>query len=325
MRILVTGGAGYIGGVFVRAARDAGHEVMVIDSLTTGHAESVPSGVEFVHDDLRNRAAIAPLLRRADAVLHFAALSIVGDSINDPVSYYRENLGGFISLLEAVKECGPRMLIFSSSAAVYGNGEGRPFREDDPCLPVNPYGGTKLAMEQTLAHVAPALGLTSFSLRYFNAAGAVADHGEAHSPETHLIPLALDAALGLRELTLFGTDYPTPDGSCIRDYIHVSDLAEAHLTALDALAAGDAGGALNLGTGTGRSVKEVAAVVEQVTGRALPMKVGPRRIGDPALLVAAVDGAAERLGWRASRSNLTEIIEAAWGWHQEFKERGAQS
>ena len=324
MRILVTGGAGYIGGTFIRAARAAGHEVAVIDNLSTGHAESVPEGIEFARGDLRDRSLLLPLLRRSEAVLHFAALSIVGDSISDPVGYYRENLGGWLSLLEGIRECGPKRLIFSSSAAVYGDGEGRPFREDDPCLPVNPYGGTKLAMEQTLSHAAPALGLACYSLRYFNAAGAVAGHGEAHSPETHLIPLALEAALGLRELTLFGTDYDTPDGTCIRDYIHVADLADAHLAALDALASGDAGGTLNLGTGTGSSVREVIAAVEAATGAPLPVRMGERRVGDPARLVAAVDRAAERLGWLAKRSSLSEIVASAWDWERGRREERAE-
>lgn len=316
MNILVTGGAGYIGGAFVRAALAAGHAVTVVDNFSTGHREAVPADADLMAGDLRERARIEPLLAASDAVVHFAALSIVGDSVADPVGYYRENLGGFLSLLESIQGAGgPERLVFSSSAAVYGRGDGRPFEEDAPCRPVNPYGGTKLAMEQTLAHAAGRLGLRYFSLRYFNAAGALPDHGERHEPETHLVPLALEAALGLRELTLFGEDYPTPDGSCIRDYVHVADLAEAHLAALDALAPADAvGGVLNLGTGRGHSVREVVASVERVTGRTLPLSSGPRREGDPARLVAAVARAAERLGWAAARPDLDDIVDSAWAW-----------
>jgi len=313
MRILVTGGAGYIGGAFVRASLAAGHEPVVLDNLSTGHADAVPDGVELVRADLRERSVLDPLLAASDAVVHFAALSIVPDSIADPVTYYGENLGGFLALLEGVRENGPARLVFSSSAAVYGDGSGRPFREEDATLPVNPYGGTKLAMEQTLAHVAPALGLRAFSLRYFNAAGALPDHGERHDPETHLVPLALEAALGLRTLTVFGEDYDTPDGTCIRDYVHVADLAEAHLAALAALERGE-GGVLNLGTGEGRSVREVLAAVERVTERTLPVARGPRRAGDPARLVASVDRAAAVLGWRAARPDLDGIVASAWDW-----------
>ena len=311
MRILITGGAGYIGGAFLRKAREAGHEAAVIDNLRTGWRDALPRDVEFIHADIRERDRLEPLLARCDAVVHFAALSIVADSIADPVGYYRENLGAFLALLEGIKACGPARLIFSSSAAVYGAGCGRPFAESDPCLPVNPYGGTKLAMEQTLTHAAPALGLGYFCLRYFNAAGALADHGERHEPETHLIPLALQAAQGKRRLTVFGRDYDTPDGSCIRDYIHIADLAEAHLAALAAIDAG-ASGILNLGTGRGHSVLEVMAAVERVTGRVLPVSDGPRREGDPARLVAAVGEAQRVLGWRANRPHLDEIVESAW-------------
>ncbi len=316
MRILVTGGAGYIGAGFVRAALAAGHELTVLDNLSTGHRDSVPAAARFLRADIRERGILEPALAEADAVLHFAALSIVGDSMADPVGYYRENLGGFLALLEGIRKVGgPKRLVFSSSAAVYGQGEGRPFTEDAPTRPVNPYGGTKLAMEQTLAHVAPSLDLRYFCLRYFNAAGALADHGERHDPETHLIPLALEAALGLRELTLFGEDYPTPDGSCLRDYIHIADLAEAHLAALAALESGpDPSGVLNLGTGRGHSVKEVLASVNRVTGRAPVVRSGPRREGDPAVLVAAVDRAETLLGWRAARPELDEIVASAWSW-----------
>jgi UDP-glucose 4-epimerase len=325
MRILVTGGAGYIGGTFVRAALSAGHEVVVLDNLSTGQLSAVPEGAEFVQADIRERSRLETALSRCDAVVHFAALSIISDSVTDPVGYYRENLGSFLALLDGIKVCGPRRLIFSSSAAVYGHGSGKLFLEDDPCSPVNPYGGTKLAMEQTLAHVAGALDLKWFALRYFNAAGAVPGHGESHDPETHLIPLALEAALGQRELKIFGRDYDTADGTCIRDYIHVRDLARAHLAALAALdmepretgsggPQNSNGGIVNLGTGLGQSVLEVLASVERVTGRSLNAESVPRREGDPPLLVAGVERAAEVLGWEAETVSLDEIVASAWEW-----------
>ncbi len=311
MRLLVTGGAGYIGGAFVRNALAAGHEVTVLDNLSTGHRDAVPEAARFVEGDIRQRDRVDELLAGSEAVVHFAALSIVSDSIADPVGYYRENLGGFLALMEAVAESPVRKLIFSSSAAVYGAGEGRPFKEDDPRRPVNPYGGTKLAIEETLEHVAPGLDLDFASLRYFNAAGGLDDHGERHDPETHLIPLALEAAASGGELGLFGTDYPTPDGTCIRDYIHLEDLAAAHLKALEALGDG-LRTALNLGTGSGFSVREVLDCVKNVTGMPLNVSETARREGDPALLVADVRKAWELLAWRAEKTELSDIIESAW-------------
>lgn len=314
MRILVTGGAGYIGGAFLRAALAAGHSLSVIDNLSTGHVDSLPAGVRFQQADLRERRWLDPLLAESEAVVHFAARSLVGESVADPVGYYRDNLGSFLGLLAGIEAVGgPRRLVFSSSAAVYGHGEGRPFRESDPCRPVNPYGGTKLAMEQVLGHAAARLKLRYFSLRYFNAAGAVAEHGERHEPETHLIPLALAAAAGGEPLTLFGEDYATPDGSCVRDYVHVADLATAHLAALAALEAPvDPSGPLNLGTGEGHSVKEVIASVERVTGRPVPLRRGARRPGDPARLVAAVDKARAAIGWAPRHTGLDAIVASAW-------------
>jgi len=322
MRILVTGGAGYIGGAFLRAALAAGHTLQVIDNLSTGHADSLPAGLPFTRADLRERRWLDPLLAESEAVVHFAARSLVAESMADPVGYYRDNVGSFLALLAGMAECGPRLLVVSSSAAVYGHGEDRPFREEDPCRPVNPYGGTKLAMEQVLAHAASRLGLGYFCLRYFNAAGAVAEHGERHEPETHLIPLALAAAAGGAPLTLFGEDYPTPDGSCIRDYVHVADLAEAHLAALAALADGKApSGPLNLGTGNGHSVKEVLASVARVTGRRVPLRQGPRRPGDPARLVAGVERARTLLGWTARQPALDAIVASAWAWMESRNPR----
>jgi UDP-glucose 4-epimerase len=311
MRLLVTGGAGYIGGTFIRSALTAGHEITVLDNLSTGHRDAVPEPIRFVHGDIRQRDLMDTLLAESEAVVHFAALSIVSHSIADPLGYYRENLGGFLALMEAIADSPVRKLVFSSSAAVYGMGEGRPFKEDDPRRPVNPYGGTKLAIEETLEHVAPGLGLDYASLRYFNAAGALDDHGERHDPETHLIPLALEAAAKGGELKIFGQDYPTPDGTCIRDYIHVEDLALAHLKALDILGDG-LRTALNLGTGSGFSVREVANCVKNVTG--LPLKVSEttRREGDPALLVADVGKAWDLLAWRAEKLELSDIVQSAW-------------
>ena len=316
MRLLVTGGAGYIGGAFIRAARDAGHEPVVLDNLSTGHRDAVPADIELHAGDIRQRDLLDKLLKRCDAVVHFAALSIVGDSVADPVGYYRENLGSFLALLEALRESPVRKLIFSSSAAVYGHGEGRPFREEDPCRPVNPYGGTKLAMEQTLEHVAPALGLDWMALRYFNAAGSVAGHGERHDPETHLIPLALRALVSGEPLKIFGNDYDTPDGSCVRDYIHIEDLASAHLRALERLG-GDFRTALNLGSGRGYSVLEVLEMAEKVAGRPVPAVQAPRRQGDPDFLVAAVDKARSLLDWRSEKSDLEGILQSAWEFHEK--------
>jgi UDP-glucose 4-epimerase len=317
MRLLVTGGAGYIGGAFVRGALAEGHEVIVLDNLSTGHRDAVPEAARFVEGDIRQADLLGGLLSKSEAIVHFAALSIVGDSIADPVGYYRENLGGFLALLDAVAASSVRKLIFSSSAAVYGAGEGRPFLEDDPRLPVNPYGGTKLAIEQTLEHSAPALGLDYAALRYFNAAGALQGHGERHDPETHLIPLALDAAKNGGELKLFGSDYPTPDGTCIRDYIHIEDLTRAHLKALDALGGGFRT-ALNLGTGRGFSVREVIDCVKNVTELPLEVVETKRRVGDPALLVAEAGKAWEVLEWRAEKTELCDIIQSAWNFHHSL-------
>jgi len=314
LRLLVTGGAGYIGGAFLRSALAAGHEVAVLDNLSTGHRDALPEGLRFVEGDIRRRDLVSELLADADALVHFAALSIVADSIADPLGYYRENLGGFLALLEALADSPVRKLIFSSSAAVYGLGSGRPFVEEDPRRPVNPYGGTKLAIEQTLEHVAPGLGLDYLSLRYFNAAGAMEGHGERHDPETHLIPLALEAARTGGEMKIFGSDYPTPDGSCLRDYIHIEDLARAHLAALEALGEG-LRTALNLGTGRGFSVREVLDCVKKVTDRPLKLSESPRRKGDPAILVAGVSKAWELLGWRAEKTELSDIIQSAWEFH----------
>jgi len=317
--ILVTGGAGYIGSHACKALARAGYVPVVYDNLSRGHREAVRWGplVEGdVADQARLRAAIAE--HRVTAVMHFAAYAYVGESINDPALYYRNNLSGALSLLEAMRDAGVREIVFSSSCATYGAPDAVPIRETAPQNPVNPYGETKLAIERALHWYGQAYAMRSVSLRYFNAAGAdpEGEIGERHEPETHLVPLVLQAALGQRPaIEIYGADYPTPDGTAIRDYIHVDDLADAHLRALERLRAGGAGIALNLGTGQGHSVREVIAAAEAVSGRKVPARDAPRRPGDPAALVADPSLAAETLGWRATRSSLDAILRTAFAWH----------
>jgi UDP-glucose 4-epimerase len=328
MRVLVTGGAGYVGSVSVEALIHAGHDVVVLDDLSTGNRGSVVPEARFVHGSCADREAVLALLadEPVDAVLHCAARSLVGESITDPALYYRQNVVGGVALLEALREAGVRRLVFSSSAAVYGNPASVPISEDAPLAPVNPYGETKRAFEGALGWYASAYGLCSVSLRYFNVAGASARNGEVHHPETHLIPNVLAAVEGHGTLTIFGTDYPTPDGTCVRDYIHVEDLAEAHLLALEATAPGDArtstgtGGAaaraFNLGNGSGFSNREVVAAVEAATGRPVPHAYGPRRAGDPPVLVADARQARAVLGWEPRHRDLAGIVATAWAWRQ---------
>jgi UDP-glucose 4-epimerase len=314
MRVLVTGGAGYVGSVSVERLVDAGHEVTVVDTLVTGRAESVPDGVELVTVSIGDRDRIERLLRerRIDAVLHCAARSLVAQSMADPSLYYHENVVGGIAMLDAMRDAGVTRLVFSSTAAVYGIPARTPIREDDPTRPVNPYGATKLAIETAMAWYG-VHGLRSVSLRYFNVAGASARLGEHHDPETHLIPNVLRAAMRGEPVTLFGDDYPTPDGTPVRDYIHVVDLADAHLAALERTASMEPGQeVLNLGAGRGFSVREVLAVAEQVIGRRIESRVGPRRAGDPPVLVAAVEQAAEVLGRQPERSTMEQMIGSAW-------------
>lgn len=320
MRVVVTGGAGYIGSHMVHLLRERGHEVAVVDSLVTGRREAVPAGVPLLEADVGDRRLVAPFLRerRAEAILHFAARIQVGESVVDPRRYYAGNLAATVGLLESVLDAGVGRVVFSSTAAVYGVPFEVPIPESHPTSPVNPYGETKLAAERMLASYARAYGLGYAALRYFNAAGALAEAGlgERHEPETHLIPLVLRAALGEgKPVTVFGRDYPTPDGTCVRDYIHVVDLAEAHLAALEYLGAGGESGAFNLGTGRGYSVAEVIAEAERVAGREVPTAEGPRREGDPPALVADPSRAHERLGWRPTRSSLGQILEDAWRFH----------
>ncbi len=318
MKILAVGGAGYVGSAVAHHLLRTGHKVVVLDDLSTGHRAAVPAGAIWVAGDLRD-PLVADVLdnERPDCVMHFAARSLVGESMDDPLSYFDANVGGATALLRAIV---PRRLpiIFSSTAAVYGHPETVPIAEDQPLAPVNPYGATKVVVEQLLDWCGELHGLRWMALRYFNAAGALGTCGEDHNPETHLIPIALQVVLGQRpELLIFGDDYPTADGTCIRDYIHVEDLAHAHRLAAESLAAGGEGGVLNVGGGQGRSVREVIDTVRRVTGHPVPARIAPRRAGDPPVLVASTGRAAARLGWRPVH-DLAGIVESAWAWRQRF-------
>jgi UDP-arabinose 4-epimerase len=313
--VLVVGGAGYIGSHAVRALKRAGHEVIIFDNLCTGY-EFLAAGFELVKGDMLDGAALAKVMPRADAVMHFAAHAYVGESGTNPRKYFHNNVEGGLSLLNAALDAGVKKIIYSSTCAVYGEPAKVPIEENTPRQPVNTYGVSKLFVEQALEAYGRAYGFRFASLRYFNAAGAdeSGEIGELHDPETHLIPLALRAAAGLGpELRVFGSDYPTPDGTCVRDYIHVNDLASAHVKALDRLASGRESFAVNVGTGNGHSVKEVIAAVEEVTGKPVPRKMEPRRMGDPPALVANPAKAQELLQWKAKRS-LREIVGTAWKW-----------
>jgi UDP-glucose 4-epimerase len=318
VRVLVTGAAGYVGSVSVEALLAAGHEVVAVDDLSSGHRDALPSAVAAVNGNIGDAGLLVGLLerQRTEAVLHCAARSLVGESMADPAGYYRDNVVAGQTLLDAMRATGVRRLVFSSSAAVYGAPATTPVTEDAPLMPISPYGETKRVFEGMLRWYGRAYGLRSVSLRYFNAAGATASNGEDHQPETHLIPNLMAAALGRREVTLFGDDYPTPDGTPVRDYIHVADLADAHLLALDATAEGEGGEAYNLGSGRGFSVREVLAAAESVVGRPIPHGVGPRRPGDPPVLVASAERAQQRLGWRPRRGSLEEMVGSAWAWAQ---------
>ena len=322
MRVLVTGGAGYVGSVSVERLIEAGHEVVILDDLSTGHRESVPPVVSLEVGSYGDADEIARLLERArvDAILHCAARSLVGESIREPARYYKDNVAGGIVLLEAARQAGVGRVVFSSSAAVYGVPDATPIPEDAPLRPINTYGETKRTFEGALRFYGDAYGLRSVSLRYFNVAGATVQNGEVHDPETHLIPNVLQAVETGRPITLFGDDYPTADGTCVRDYIHVADLADAHLAALEATGATDprTDSALvcNLGIGAGFSVRQVVDAAAAVVGRPIPQAMGPRRVGDPPVLVAAADRAREVLGWTAARPTLEEMIGSAWAWRR---------
>jgi UDP-arabinose 4-epimerase len=315
--VLVIGGAGYIGSHAARTLRRAGHEVIVFDNLSTGY-EFLATGFTLVKGDILDEPALKRALQQVDAVMHFAAHAYVGESVTNPRKYFRNNVEGGLALLNAMVDAGVKKIIFSSTCAVYGEPAKVPIDESTPRQPVNPYGVSKLFFEQGLESYDRAYGLRYASLRYFNAAGAdeSGEIGELHDPETHLIPLALGAAAGtVPELHIFGSDYPTPDGTCIRDYIHVNDLADAHVKALEHLGAGESSFAVNLGTGTGYSVQQVISAVEDATGNAVPRKFAARRAGDPPALVANPAKAQALLRWKATRG-LQEIVATAWKWMQ---------
>jgi UDP-glucose-4-epimerase GalE len=316
MTILVVGGAGYIGSHAARALRRHGFEVVIYDNLSNGH-ERLTKGLELVIGDMSDLKVLNQVIKRVQAIMDFAALAYVGESVQNPRKYFRNNVEGSLVLLNAAIDAGIRQFVFSSTCAVYGTPAKVPITEDIPRQPINPYGMSKLFFENALEAYSRAYGLRYASLRYFNAAGAdeSGEIGELHDPETHLIPLALDAATDGAELHIFGADYPTPDGTCVRDYIHVDDLAEAHVLALQQLASADTSFALNLGTGTGNSVLEVIKTVEQVTGSRVRRKTVPRRPGDPPVLVADPTRAQQRLQWKAQRS-LNDIVRTAWQWKQ---------
>lgn len=309
-KYLVTGGAGYVGSVVATHLLEAGHEVTVLDDLSTGFREAVPAGAEFVEGRVHD--AVKWLDPSYDAVLHFAASSQVGESVAKPEKYWDNNVGGSMALLEAMRAAGVRKLVFSSTAATYGEPVSTPITETDPTAPTSPYGATKLAVDHMISGECAAHGLAAVSLRYFNVAGAYGSYGERHDPESHLIPLVLQVALGAREsIAVYGEDYPTPDGTCVRDYIHVADLADAHLLALKAAAWGEHL-ICNLGNGSGFSVREVIETVRTVTGHPVPEVAATRRAGDPAVLVASAATARERLGWTPSRADLAGIVADAW-------------
>jgi len=330
MRVFVTGGAGYVGSHCVKLLCERGHQVTVYDSLEAGHRAAVHPSATFVQGNLGDgRVLRGTLAEGFDAVMHFAAHLVVPESVNDPLKYYDNNVVNTVRLLQAMKEYGIRKLVFSSTCAVYGNAEGVPVTEMAPQRPISPYGRTKLMMEWALRDSAAAWGLASASLRYFNASGAAADAtiGEDHRPEIHLIPILLEVALGRREaVRVFGTDYDTPDGTCVRDYVHVDDLASAHLLALEYLPDTGRADAFNVGTGRGTTVRQVLEAARRVTGHAIPAVEAPRRAGDPAALYADATLIRDTLRWRPKYLEIEPIIETAWRWHRShpngFDDRG---
>ncbi len=318
-RVLVTGGAGYIGSHAAKALHRAGYHVVVYDNLVAGHRGAATFG-DFVQGDISDLAAVRQALRRHDigAVMHFAAFLDVGESVREPVRYYRNNVGGALTVLEAMAVEGVALFVFSSTCATYGEPIETPITESHPQNPINSYGETKLAVERALPHLERAHGIHWVALRYFNAAGADADGelGEDHTPEIHLIPRAIDAATGGAGLQVFGDDYPTPDGTCLRDYIHVSDLADGHVRALEAIAETGRSGAYNLGTGRPHSVREVIDAVSRMAGTPVPWTLAPRRPGDPAVLYAAAQKARAELHWVPRYPELDAIVKTAWDWHR---------
>lgn len=319
MRVLVTGGAGYIGSVVTEQLVADGHEVVVYDNLSKGHRDAVVEGAHFIEGDLINSDALLKTLEgnRIEAVIHMAAFSLVGESVEKPSKYYENNVVAGLVLLDAMRDCRVRRIVFSSTAATYGEPESQPIFESAPTNPTNPYGETKLAFEKAMHWYEQAYGIKYASLRYFNAAGASEKCGEDHDPETHLIPIALQVAAGKRtHVEIYGDDYPTADGTCVRDYIHVIDLARAHILALDVL--GERSAIYNLGCGgDGYSVREVIDTARRVTGKEIPVRIGPRRAGDPAVLIASSDKIKSELGWKPQFQDLGLIIESAWRWMKE--------
>lgn len=320
MSVLVTGGAGYIGSHTVLELLELSEDVVVLDNLQKGHRKAVPGG-KFYKADLRDEEELGKIFKQNDieAVIHFAAHSLVGESVSSPLKYYNNNVVSTLKLLTKMNECGVKKIVFSSTAAVYGEPENTPILETDTTLPTNPYGETKLTVEKALKWADRAYGIKYVSLRYFNAAGAhkSGSIGEDHSPESHLIPIILQAALGKREgITIFGDDYATSDGSCVRDYIHVTDLAQAHILALNKLRSGGNSGVYNLGNGRGFSVKEVVEAARQVTGVNIKADIGERRLGDPAVLIASSEKIKKELQWKPKFNDLKTIIDSAWNWHK---------
>ena len=325
MKLLVLGGAGYIGSHTATELLDNGHEVVIADNLVTGYREAVPEKATFYQGDLRDKDFLVDLLtkEKVDAVIHFAAFSLVGESVTNPLKYYENNLYGTKVLLDAMIETGVDKIVFSSTAATYGEPENIPILESDRTCPTNPYGETKLAMEKMISWAAKAHGLHFVSLRYFNACGAHKSGkiGEAHNPESHLIPLVLQVPNGKREfVSIYGNDYDTPDGTCIRDYIHVTDLAKAHILAVEYLMNGGESDIFNLGNGVGYSVKEVIETARKVTGHPIPAKEEARRAGDPARLVASGEKARKIFGWEPEIKDLADIISSAWKWHKAHRD-----
>jgi UDP-glucose 4-epimerase len=324
-RILVTGGAGYVGAVSVEAFVAAGHDVVVLDDLSTGHRSAVPDGARLIVGDYTDRATAAAVFAEEaiDAILHCAARSLIGESIAQPARYFGDNVGGGIVFLEAARNAGVMRFVLSSSAAVYGVPDATPILEDAPLRPINPYGESKRSLEAAMAWYGRAYGMRTVSLRYFNVAGATDMIGEDHDPETHLIPAILGAAEADRTISIFGGDYPTRDGTNVRDYIHVTDLADAHLRAIEATAAAEGDPRIdddllvcNLGNGDGFTNLEVLRAAEAIVGRAIPHRIGPRRPGDPPTLVASATRAADVLHWRPQRPSLEEMVRSAWAWRQ---------
>lgn len=319
LSVLVTGGAGYIGSVAVEMLADAGYNVVVFDNLIKGHKGAIDPRATFVEGDIGDLQLLERTLKehQVDAVMHFAAHSLVGESMENATKYFTNNVSASVTLVEAMIRAGTRMLVFSSSAATYGMPRSSPIRETDPTAPINPYGESKLLFEKMLRWFDEVHGVRFVSLRYFNAAGASEKYGEVHDPETHIIPIVLQVALGQRpQVQIYGGDYETPDGTAVRDYIHVIDLAQAHVLALEWLAKGGESQVFNLGNGSGFSVQEVIETARRVTGHEIPAQVGPRRAGDPPVLVASSEAIISKLGWKPKYAELEDIIGTAWKWHQ---------